>query len=340
MTNRNPLIFSTLFFIISLFTFDVYAQNIILTDNNKPSNIRGLSVVDDKTAWISGSKGYIATTNDGGKTWIWEQVKGHEKSDFRDIEAFSDKEAVIMSSGTPALVLKTTNGGKTWEEKYHKTDSAFFFDAMDFINNQRGYILGDPINSKFFLLETKDGGETWTKVSNLPDALTGEACFAASGTCLRISSKNLFIVSGGKNSRMITFSIYNNIWSYADLPIIHNKASQGAFSIAIGRRQGIIVGGDYENDRKTDSIAATYPIRSFPFFNIPQKGPSGFQSCVEHIKGDVFLSTGTSGSNITHDGGKTWTKIDEASFNVCSKAKRGKLVLLAGNGGKIAIFKM
>jgi len=40
------------------------------------------------------------------------------------------------------------------------------------------------------------------------------------------------------------------------------------------------------------------------------------------------------------DGGKTWTKIDDASYNVCRKAKHGKLVLLAGNGGKIGIFKM
>jgi len=69
-------------------------------------------------------------------------------------------------------------------------------------------------------------------------------------------------------------------------------------------------------------------------------GPAGFQSCVEYISSQIFLSTGTPGSNLTTDGGKNWSKIDDASYNVCRKAKHGKLVMLAGNNGKIGIFKM
>ncbi len=122
----------------------------------------------------------------------------------------------------------------------------------------------------------------------------------------------------------------------------HGKPSQGAFSIAQGDCQ-VIVGGDYQKDKLTDSVAeywcydGTYaggPSR------LSKSPPSGFQSCVEYISGNIFLCTGTPGSNITTDGGKTWTKIDGTSFNVCRKAKHGKLVLLAGNGGKIGILKM
>jgi hypothetical protein len=40
------------------------------------------------------------------------------------------------------------------------------------------------------------------------------------------------------------------------------------------------------------------------------------------------------------DGGHTWRQIDNTSFNVCGKAKHGKMILFAGNGGKIAILKM
>ena len=65
------------------------AQHIEVLQQGKPTSIRGLSVVNDKTAWVSGSKGTIAITNNGGKTWDWQQVKGFEKTDFRDIEAFS-----------------------------------------------------------------------------------------------------------------------------------------------------------------------------------------------------------------------------------------------------------
>src|SRR5258707_7164352 len=128
------------------FVSNTKAQHIEQLQGGKPTNIRGLSVVDDKVAWISGSKGYIAITIDGGKRWNWQQVKGFEKSDFRDIEAFSDKEAVIMSSGTPALILKTIDGGANWQVKYQNNDTTCFFDAMDFADRHHGYVLGDPIN--------------------------------------------------------------------------------------------------------------------------------------------------------------------------------------------------
>src|SRR5258708_2562264 len=101
-----------------MFATMLRAQTIVQLQTGKPTSIRGLSVVDDSVAWISGSRGYISITRDGGKNWSWTQVKGFEKADFRDIEAFSAKTAVIMSSGTPALVLKTTDGGATWQEKY------------------------------------------------------------------------------------------------------------------------------------------------------------------------------------------------------------------------------
>ncbi|WP_295676807.1 YCF48-related protein [uncultured Mucilaginibacter sp.] len=324
-----------------LLNLNVNAQSISLLQQGNPTSIRGLSVVDDNVAWVSGSKGTIAKTSDGGKTWNWQTVKGFEKADFRDIEAFSDKEAIIMSSGTPALILKTTDGGTSWNVKYSNIDTAYFFDAMDFADKKHGYILGDPINNKFVLMETQDGGETWAAYNNPPDALPGEAAFAASGTCLRIVKGAIGISSGGTNTRFIYFNITLGSWQYDPLPIVHHKSSQGAFSFAMAENSCLFVGGDYADDKKTDSVAAVALPRLDATLNYyPVKtGPLGFQSCIEYIAGNTFLSTGTPGSNITTDGGKTWAKIDDTSFNVCRKAKHGKLVLFAGNGGKIGIFK-
>lgn len=317
------------------------AQHIEVLQQDNPASIRGLSVVDDKVAWVSGSKGTIAITKDGGKTWDWQQVKGFEKSDFRDIEAFSSREAIIMSSGTPALILKTTDGGQNWKVKYKNTDTACFFDAMDFSERLNGYVLGDPIDGKFVLMETKDGGETWYPFRKCPNALRDEASFAASGTCIRVDKNKMNIVTGGSRSRLLEYLPGNNIWDYSPLPIVSGKPSQGAFSFAWSANglSRVFVGGDYANDKKPDSVASYITAHS-NLIKSSSQGPAGFQSCVEYISGESFLSTGTSGSNLTSDGGKTWTKIDDASYNVCRKAKHGKLVLLAGNGGKIGIFKM
>lgn len=245
-----------------------------------------------------------------------------------------------MSSGTPALILKTTDGGLSWQEKYRNIDTAYFFDAMDFADKKHGYILGDPIKNKFLLLETKDGGETWTPFKNPPDALSGEAAFAASGTCLTANANDIEIVTGGSQSRQLILledKLSGGKWISAMIPITHGKSSQGAFSSS----GLIVVGGDYLNNRRTDSVASYWPADEHArapavSASIP---PAGFQSCVTYISGNTFLSTGTPGSNITSNSGKTWAQIDDASYNVCRKAKQGDLILLAGDHGKIGVFR-
>ena len=330
---------ATLLLLTIIFTaIRANGQSITTLQQSKSTSIRGLSVVDDKTAWVSGSKGHIGITADGGKTWTWQQVKDYEKADFRDIEAFSDKEAVIMSSGTPALILKTADGGKSWQHKYTRTDSAYFLDAMDFKDKQHGWILGDPIAGKMLLLNTVDGGDTWQQVANAPIALPNEASFAASGTCLRTNG-TITIVTGGGSSRIIMSPINKIKWTAYPLPLTAGKPSEGAFSFATGNGRTIIVGGDYINNRRPDSTAYVLSQKRDKTY-APSVNPAGFQSCVEYLSGNFFLSTGTSGSNFTKDGGKTWEKINDDSYNVCRKAKHGNLVLLAGDGGRIGIFKM
>ena len=327
------------FIFLLLLAGKLNAQTVTVLEQGKPTSLRGLSVVNDSIAWVSGSHGYIAETLNGGKTWNWMQVKGYEKADFRDIEAFSAKEAIIMSSGTPALVLKTTDGGNSWQLKYKNADTAYFFDAMDFANKRHGLILGDPIKNKFLLMETTDGGETWSHFRNEPVALPGEACFAASGTCLRANDKMIYIASGGTASRLISCLFKDEFWKYIDLPVTHGKASTGAFSLALGQKEGIITGGNYSNDKARDSLVSYFSTHTGNMISIITNQPSGFQSCIEFLKDQTFLSTGTPGSNITQDSGKTWKKVDDASYNVCRKARHGNLTLLAGNNGSIGVFK-
>jgi len=322
-----------------LFTSSILkAQHITLVQQGQPTSIRGMCVIDDKTAWVSGSKGHVAITKNGGKTWVWQQVKGYETSDFRSIEAFSDKEAIIMSSGTPAVILKTIDGGISWQLKYKNVDSAYFLDAMGFANTNNGFVLGDPINNKFLLLETNDSGETWSKYDNNPVALPNEAAFAASSTCLRVLDNNNIIITTGGSFAEVDISKQQSGWIHHQVPIYKGQASKGAFSVAISGQNMVVVGGDYQHDKNSDSTAC-YSNDDGKIWHVSKVSPTGYQSCVEYINGKELLSTGTPGSNISTDGGITWSKIDAESFNVCRRAKHGNLVLLAGNDGKIAIYK-
>lgn len=335
-------------FIGCIITSALKAQHIqVLQQDLKRTDTRGLSVVDDSVAWICGSramvttdgkkperKAMVAITTDGGKTWTWQLIKGYEKSDFRAVEAFSKENAVIMSSGTPALILKTSDGGKTWHEKYRNADTTYFLDAMQFENPKHGIALGDPIKNKFLLLETTDGAETWRPFKNQPDALPGEAAFAASGTCLRFQDGEIHIVTGGTVARHLSIDVHSKQWYVNELPITHGQASEGAFSIAV-KPNWVAVGGDYAKDKVIDSVSCVFDSSIKARFNLSKQGPAGYQSCVEAVGGNSYLSTGTSGSNFSTDGGMTWLKIDDTRYHVCRKAKKGKLVLLTGDGGKI-----
>ncbi|EHQ30033.1 WD40/YVTN/BNR-like repeat-containing protein [Mucilaginibacter paludis] len=320
-----------------------FSQKVTVLQQGRPSSLRGLSVVDDKIAWVSGSKGYVACTKDAGKTWNWMQIKGFEQSDFRDIEAFSAKEAVVMSSGTPAVILKTLDGGLNWQVRYHNRDTSVFLDAMDF-KSKYGCIMGDPINNHFVIFETFDRGATWKQrdVAKTPLARAGEAAFAASGSCLMINTSGLMrnyelaLASGGSVANIVYTLSAGKKWFQHVLPLVQGTTSSGAFSVAADGKHWVAVGGDYQHDQRTDSTAC-YSVDAGKTWKMAKATPA-FQSCVEYLSGSKYLATGTSGTNFSKDGGITWKKIDANSFNVCNKAKSGKLVLLAGNNGKIAVF--
>ena len=334
----NKQIRLLLFFAMLVVTSTSNAQHITLLQQGKPTSIRGICVVNDKTAWISGSKGYIAITTDAGKTWEWHKAKGYETADFRGIEAFSDKEAIIIASGMPALILKTTDGGITWSRQYKNTDTAYFLDAIKFSDAKHGLVLGDPINSRFLILKTKDGGKTWNNYDHCPFALPGEAAFAASNSCLRITSNNnSFITTGGWFAEVDILK-QNGKWAHHSIPILKGRPSKGAFSIATNGSNLVVVGGDYLHDTNRDSIAC-YSNNGGYTWHLAKIPPAGYQSGVEFIQANTYLSTGTSGSNITYDGGQTWHKIDNTSFNVCARAQQGNLTILAGNDGKIATYQ-
>lgn len=110
---------------------------------------------------MSGSKGTVGKSLDGGKTWKWMKVKGYNKCDFRDIEAFDENTAIIMAVASPAYILKTINGGKKWKKVYENKTKGMFLDAMDFKDVKNGYMVGDPVEGRFFIAKTNNGGDSW-----------------------------------------------------------------------------------------------------------------------------------------------------------------------------------
>ena len=316
------------------------AQNYTLKELTKGKNtsMRGLSIVTDSIAWVSGSNGWVGKTENGGKTWDWTQPKGYEKLDFRDIEAFDKFKAIIVNAGSPAFILSTLDGGKNWRQVYKNLDSAIFLDGMGFWDSQQGIIFGDPIKNKMQLLKTTDGGLSWQDISaNIKeDMKVGEAGFAASGTTIRtLKGGKVWVATGGAKSRIFHSSNYGNTWKVYDCPIIQGESSTGPFSIAFNdARHGIAVGGNYLKDQDNlNSVVLTK--NGGKSWTKPTQPVFGYRSAVEYLTDQLCFATGSSGTDFSLDGGQNWKNISTQNFNAIQKAKNGKLVLLTGNKGQI-----
>jgi len=308
------------------------AQTVRVIVPDKKTSMRGLSVVSDKVVWVSGSNGTVGKSIDGGDNWTWMTVKGYEKTDFRDIEAFDAKTAIIMGIDEPAYILRTTDGGTTWNVVYENKTKGMFLDAMAFWNEMSGIAIGDPINNKIFIARTFDGGKTWRTIPDqyYPVAEKGEACFASSGTNIApLNLKEAVFITGGTHSRMFIRD------SKFEMPIIQGKETTGANSVAVKnkkkKRTIIVVGGDFTTkDSTTKNCCITTDGGNS--FSVPVIAPHGYRSCVEYLNKDNWISCGLNGVDYSKDDGRTWALISKEGFHVCRKAKKGKAVFFAGNG--------
>lgn len=324
---KNMLL-TILFYSISQISF---AQSVDVLTQKEGISLRGLSVVNDKVIWVSGNNGTVAKTTDGGKTWKWMKVKCFEKSDFRDIEAFSQKEAVIMAVGEPAYILRTIDGGENWKVVFQDSTKGMFLDAMKFYDLQIGIVIGDPIHQRFFMAKTADGGKTWQSFEEeqRPMADAGEYMFASSGTNLHFLNKSSWcFVTGGLVSHFVTKT------SKKFIPIEQGKEATGANSIAIHQQKIIVVGGDYtKKDQTLENCVIS--IDGGKNWMFPNTFPTGYRSCVEFIKGTTWITCGLNGVDISTNDGMDWAAISKESFHVCKRGKKGSTVYLAGANGRI-----
>lgn len=306
-------------------------------------SIRGLSVVDDQVAWIGSDKGWLAQTVDGGNSWDWIKVPGFDSLDFRSVYAFSKDEVIVMNAGSPLVILKTTNGGKSWSVTHQDENPEIFFDGVDFWDEDNGIAFGDPIDGLMQILVTKDGGDTWMDMSMNTKGLMepGEAGFAASGTSIRtLEGGKVFIGTGGSRAQLLFSNDYGNKWSALDCPIVQGSASQGIFSMAFSDSDhAVVVGGDYQQDTlKKDVVFLT--TDGGETWNAPVIGTQGYRSGVEYVSKNTFVATGTSGVDISMDGGVNWQNISDEGYHVVRKARKGNLILMAGADGLISTLKI
>ena len=135
--------------------------------NTGGNDLNTVYFLDSKRGWVGGDGGFLSRTDDGGQTWVKQNVGTN--SGINDIY-FRDKEAGFLLAGNSIFV--TRDNGGTWTQL--KIFSGEEFDGADielyslrFSSKKKGWAVGSVskrdrvIDS--VLVYTDDGGETWRR---------------------------------------------------------------------------------------------------------------------------------------------------------------------------------
>ncbi|HEV7891542.1 MAG TPA: hypothetical protein VGP08_12935 [Pyrinomonadaceae bacterium] len=307
--------------------------------------LRGVSAVNRRVAWASGASGTYARTTDGGRTWRAGVVPGAEGLDFRDVDAFDADTAYLLAigEGENSRIYKTEDGGAHWTLQFQNRRAAGFFDCMAFWTRARGIAISDPVEGRFIVITTEDGGRTWKESSALgmPAALAGEGAFAASGTCVTTggASDAWFGTGGPAGARVFRSHDSGRSWEVSKTPLATGKAA-GVFSLSFwGAGPGAAVGGDYTLEKESAGNASVTDDGGKSWRAAGERRPAGYRSCVARVqgtRGPTLVAVGPSGSDYSTDGGRTWTQLGSEGFHALSVARGGEVAWAVGDNGRVA----
>jgi photosystem II stability/assembly factor-like uncharacterized protein len=235
-----------------------------IQNSNTTADLRGIHAVDGKVAWASGTNGTVLRTIDGGANWQTCAIPPDaEKLDFRGVQAFDAKTAIVMSSGPGDLsrLYKTTDGCETWKLVFTNPDKDGFWDGIVAYKaehswpdpHESGYVFGDPVNGHFAFFASTDGNlDKWeasdhligNPLNKIPLPRSAkEGLFAASNSAFWAdSSGGLLFITGGSGGSYIYTSFPAKSWPsppngfdfhIQELPLAFSE-SAGAFSYAHG----------------------------------------------------------------------------------------------------------
>jgi photosystem II stability/assembly factor-like uncharacterized protein len=258
------------------------------------------------------------------------------------------RSAFVLSIGAGELsrIDKTNDGGETWTASFRNHDPRLFLDAIAFWDEAHGIAQGDPIEGRFLILTTDDGGTSWHPgpAQGMPPALEGEGAFAASGTCLVVEGEQnaWFCTGGAKTARVFRSSDRGRSWSVADTPITAGSSLAGIFSLTFrDAAHGVAVGGDYKHLEQGGRIVATTGDGGRTWSLPRGPGPGAFRSAAVYVRGTsppTLVTVGPSGADVSRDDGATWESLPGPGFHTVGCAGAGA-VWAVGEGGGIARYQ-
>lgn len=284
--------------------------------------LQAVSALDGKRAWVSGHKGTVLVTDDGGATWrrVPVAVPRGDSLQFRDVHATSLRDAQILSIGTgdQSGVYATHDGGATWTRTFTNTEPKAFYDCFAFWPSGAGFGVSDAVDGHLPLIRTRDGAAWSVATDALPAAAGTEGGFAASGDCALTFGRELGWIGTGAGERPRVFRTTDagQTWTAAETPIVRGE---GAGITALAFRDathGIAVGGPVGGKGEGPRVAVsadggvTWRTAGEP----PFAGAIYGAAYAKVKDGWAVVAVGPGGAAWSADDGATWTTLDTQAY--------------------------
>ena len=307
--------------------------------------LQAISPVSEETVWVSGHGGAILRTTDSGATWEQIPAPAGDSMQFRDIHGISSESAVALTAGEGPLsrLYRTDDAGGSWTLGFLMEEPAGFLDCLDFWDENHGFAYGDSFDGVPYILLTRDGGRSWSRVSAdaAPPANEGEGGFAASGTCARAApgGRGWIGTGAGGSARVLSTRDYGRSWTATETPVVKGPLA-GIFTMVVADgRPLMVLGGDL--DRREEVVDGNTAVTG-------DAGGSWELVTPAPINGAVYGSAaGGTGANrfvvavappgavYTVDMGRSWEVLPGVSAWAVEFAPGGRVGWAAGGGGRI-----
>ncbi len=284
-------------------------------------SIRAIAPVDEDHVWFAANRGMIGLINK--ETPKLAVIKYDDSLlHFRSI-ALTKEAVFVLSIANPGVLYKIEFDGTEAthiEEVYFEKGERVFYDAMAFWNEKEGIAMGDPTDGCLSVIITRDGGNTWNKIScdALPPSEEGEAAFAASNTNIAIVNDHVWIASGGKRARVFHSADKGKIWEVFDTPILQGKAMTGIYSIDFyDEKTGVIFGGDWDKKEFNEGNKALTSDGGKTWELLSNGSGPGYRSSVSFVpgsKGRGMVAVGSPGISFSKDKGRSWVELAKDGF--------------------------